>query len=414
MKKFGTFLLLSSFGASLFAAPLLEGTCDKNALSYKIGEKITFSVKLSDGGKPVKGMKLKYNMRGDDGKSFGGLAPSDAPLEVQTSLDKPGFVHLFVEVADESGNPIKNFCRQYNGGAAAAFDEIKPAASEPPDFDSYWQKRVSEYFSAPIKGDLERVYQDPKGNKYPENYEVYKFSIATIGDPARGYITFPKGAKEKSLKIKANFQGYGWAPPSVAIYPDAIGLSLCSHSIDVDKQKEYYEDLKRGKLKGFAWEKELASPKDSYFDGMLMRDLCAIRYAKSLPQWDGKNLEISGGSMGAFQSFAMGALDKNATKLTVYVPWMADISGKKIGRLGGWLPDPLPNRLYFDTINFAKRIKCPIYIRAGLGDYVCPPSGEAALYNSISAPVTIDFVQDATHGFPPHKTAEYRRQKNQN
>ncbi len=414
MKKiaaFVSFVSITALLSLLSGAPLFEGTCDKDALSYKVGEKIKFRVALADDGKPVTGRKIKYVMRGEDGKRFEGVQDSDKPVIVETSLDKPGFVHLQINVLDENGRPDRNFCRPYDGGAGADIEKLAQSVPEPDDFDAYWKQRVAEYSKAPIKADLKRVETTPDGKPVNPNFEVYEFSIPTIGDPARGYITYPKNAADKSLKIRANFQGYGWASPYPAMYGDAIGVSMCSHSVDIGKPKSYYDELKAGKLKGFAWEKTLDSPKDSYFDGMIMRDLAALRYAKSLPTWNGKDLEVNGGSMGAFQSFAMGALDGNVTKLNVAVPWMADLAGKYHGRFNGWLPEPLPNRLYFDTINFAKRVKCPVAIRAGLGDYVCPPSGEAALYNSITAPVSIEFVQDATHGFPKHKTAVYKRQK---
>jgi cephalosporin-C deacetylase-like acetyl esterase len=35
---------------------------------------------------------------------------------------------------------------------------------------------------------------------------------------------------------------------------------------------------------------------------------------------------------------------------------------------------------------------------AGLGDYICPPSGVMAFYNSVTAPKKIVFVQNAQHG----------------
>ncbi|MBS5529908.1 acetylxylan esterase, partial [bacterium] len=57
---------------------------------------------------------------------------------------------------------------------------------------------------------------------------------------------------------------------------------------------------------------------------------------------------------------------------------------------------------YYDTINHAKRIKCPVEItRAGLGDYTCPPSGVAILYNNIKSPKKIRWFQGSTHGYVP-------------
>ena len=55
----------------------------------------------------------------------------------------------------------------------------------------------------------------------------------------------------------------------------------------------------------------------------------------------------------------------------------------------------------------AKRIKNAkvIITRAGLGDYVCPPSGLAILYNNLAtSDKTIVWVQGSDHGFVPEKS----------
>jgi hypothetical protein len=39
--------------------------------------------------------------------------------------------------------------------------------------------------------------------------------------------------------------------------------------------------------------------------------------------------------------------------------------------------------------------------RAGLGDYCCPRSGIAVLYNNIPGPKKINWVQGSTHGYVP-------------
>ena len=59
---------------------------------------------------------------------------------------------------------------------------------------------------------------------------------------------------------------------------------------------------------------------------------------------------------------------------------------------------------YFDPVNLAKRVskKCKLTItRAGLGDYCCPPSGIAVLYNNLPCDKTINWVQGSTHGHVP-------------
>jgi cephalosporin-C deacetylase-like acetyl esterase len=69
-----------------------------------------------------------------------------------------------------------------------------------------------------------------------------------------------------------------------------------------------------------------------------------------------------------------------------------------MGRLRGWRPDWTEALGYYDIVNHAKRVKCPVTISAGLGDYVCPPSGVAILYNNIKSPKSLEVTQGKKHG----------------
>ena len=58
----------------------------------------------------------------------------------------------------------------------------------------------------------------------------------------------------------------------------------------------------------------------------------------------------------------------------------------------------------FFAANMAKRIPktCRMVVPwAGLGDYICPPSGVAAFYNNLTCPKQITWVQGATHFYYP-------------
>lgn len=57
----------------------------------------------------------------------------------------------------------------------------------------------------------------------------------------------------------------------------------------------------------------------------------------------------------------------------------------------------------FDTAVAGSYLKCPVYIESGFGDYICPPSGHMALYNTISSPKKLCFVQNRTHSYLPPK-----------
>ena len=76
------------------------------------------------------------------------------------------------------------------------------------------------------------------------------------------------------------------------------------------------------------------------------------------------------------------------------------------------MPEWTPALGYYDGVNHAKRIKCPVTISAGLGDYICPPSGVVTLYNNIKSNVRLTFHQGQTHGYTMKNAPSYSIEKN--
>ena len=107
--------LASFMGASLlFAGPLdkawMKGTTDKDPLSYKPGEEMVFTVTPQNirGDIPKGTYFLKWERTGDDGVSEKGSEPlTGKPFVYKTRIAKPGFVRLFAEVVDASGQPFR-------------------------------------------------------------------------------------------------------------------------------------------------------------------------------------------------------------------------------------------------------------------------------------------------------------------
>jgi cephalosporin-C deacetylase-like acetyl esterase len=211
----------------------------------------------------------------------------------------------------------------------------------------------------------------------------------------------PKNAQPGSLKLRLSFSGYNASmnKPAVPTGSSAyITFAVNAHSMENGQPSSYYENLKASLGEyGFAAE-DYADPSTSYFRNMILRDVQALRFAKTLPEWNGRDIELSGGSMGGFQATAVAALEPGVTKLSVQIVWMCDVSGRSVGRLEGWLPEYTENLNYFDSVNFAARVKCPTSIsRAGLIDYTTTPIGVAAYYNALKVEKNISFVQSGEH-----------------
>lgn len=377
-----------------------DGKTDKNALEYQPGEEIVFTVQLLEDGKPVGGQNLKWIRRGDDGKTEEGMAVASAtePLVVKTAIDIPGFVRITVSALDEAKKPLKNGDRNvtdFEGGAGTRILEIQ-GYPEPKDFDAYWAKQKARLAEVPLRADYVPV---ESGNEQVLAYDV---KIDCIGKPASGYFCKPKNAAPKSLPARVSFHGYGVrsANKPVGAGMKALALDINAHGIENGQPAEYYQKLQQNELSGYAFSKEEnENPETSYFNGMFLRLIRSLEFIKSQPEWDGKTLIVSGGSQGGLQCLAAAGLDPQVTLCQPYVPWCLDLGGRNLGRQSGWFPAWTEALGYFDAANHAKRIQGHTEIVAGLGDYVCPPSGQMVLYNNLKVPTKLTFYQGKTHGY---------------
>ncbi len=388
------------------------GSTERDATAYRVGEDMTFVLSLqNEDGVAVRCAKFAYERRADGcAETETGIidANADGAFVYTTSIDRPGFVHLIVRACDADGTVIEGY-DIFEGGACANFDEIRQVGAIPADYDDFWVKAIREELD-PVKPE---VLSETFYNCGDPGDIVYDLRIAGPNNTTvSAYLRMPRDAEDKSLPIIVGFMGYGWASAPIPPKDRALYLHVNSHSIENGKSDAYYRDLAQNALANFGFDKaENEQPGTVYFKNMILRDLQALRYAKTLPQWDGKNITVCGGSMGAFQPTHVAALDHDVTYLDIAIPWMCDLRAAEDGRLPGWRPEASHGLDYYDTVTAASRVKCPVHIFAGLGDYICPPSGEAALYHAFTAPTSMELAQNRTHPYQAPIFTSYRFQK---
>lgn len=401
MKRFvvGAVSVLCAWASSA-GTLAMDWSTDKEPVSYRPGEVMTFKMRLVEDGQPLAGKTLKWVRTGDDQKTLSGTAVSSAqPVEIQTSIDRPGFVHIEVSVLSPDGKPVndaKGKPLKFDGGAGADFAKLS-GYPEPADFDAFWKAQKARLAAVPLKASLTAF--DAKNAKF----QVYDAKIDCAGGkPVSGYLSLPKDAKPKSLGAQVNFMGYGFNGANPECHDGMIVLSINAHGFENGRSPEYYKSFQEGALKGYAFNNaENAKPETAYFNGMMLRVLRALEYVKSRPEWDGKTLIANGGSQGGLQAVTAAALDHDVTKCNAYKPWCCDLGGINLQRLRGWRPDYAEGLGYYDTATMGKRVTCETFISAGLGDYVCPPSGVSVLFNNVKGPKTIEYIQGSTHGYNP-------------
>ena len=399
---------------NLFAGTLqFECSSNKDDSIYKAGDKIVFTVKLLEDGQAAADKFIDYRLYHDTKEIKRDKVSAAEVLQVETSSDKPGWVRIAVSARDGDGKVItqpatvkgKKVDQPVNGGIGAMVEpeKLHPVLQEPDDFDAFWDKVKAELAAVPMK-ELERV-------PVPNNkVQIYDVKVACAGDkPVSGYLCIPKDAKPKSCPAIVSFHGAGVrssAQYSNRAVQGVIALDINAHGIENGKPASFYEDLNKNYFSCMPYQGKPVryshynkNDRESfYFKGMYMRLMRALEYVKSLPEWDGKNLIVSGGSQGGAQVLAACALDHDITFARAGVPAMCDHSGCLDGRQSGWPrlytkevyeADPAVAKCasYYDGAYFAKRVKCPIWINTGFIDTTCAPTSVFAAYNSIPAGV---------------------------
>lgn len=386
------------------------GKTNKNPLEYTSGEEMIFTVTLYGDGEVINAPYFRYEVTADDGSKKTGLVEvENGSADIPARCTVPGYARVKVFPCDENKTVLsESNISIFEGGACADFDSIKQTNPEPQNFDEFWdaQRKI-------IEGIEPKLLESVKIDDAPAGFDVYDIKVKCVdgSKPVSAYVSIPQNAKSESCKFRIGFQGYGVASSSVSVREGYISLHMNPHGIENGKKQEYYDALRTGELSGFGF-KNNTPPENSYFRNMILRDIQAMRFLmiqyKDL--WNGKDFEVEGGSMGAFQSTAVSSIMNDVvTKLTINIPWLCDLGSENAGRLNGWRPSYNEGIAYYDTVNFAKRVKAPVAITAGLGDYICPPSGITVLYHSFKCPKTLTFIQNKTHSYNPVEIISYKK-----
>lgn len=370
-----------------------EPYCVKNPIAYYAGEVVSFSLRLVDSkGNPAICHTIRWRMKADGAPALERVLAGNEAVGFTCAIRtvQPGYIRLYVAAYDGDGKLLA----EYKDGAIASLYAIKSAGQEPPDFAAYWAKAMNEIQATPLQT-AERILVYPEH----ETHAIWDVKIPMpAGRPMSGYLCIPHGAAAHSLSAMAVFMGYGVVScPLMDLYPDRITLVVNSHGLPNDRPPAFYEELKNGELRDFAF----SNPQDGeLMQRMIQRDVVGARFLRTLPEWNGRELVAQGGSMGAMQATAVAALSGVVTRLCIDIPWMTDIAGESLGREKGWLPVVTPLKSMYDTIHMARRITCPVDITAGLADEVCPPSGAAALFNALSVSRSLTYCPRRGHADP--------------
>ena len=384
---------------------------DHSDWTYQIGETVKFAISVYKNGNLLNNVMVRCEIGPEKQDPFIKeifTLVSGTQIVNAGTLKNPGFLRC-IAIAEVEGKEYRNL-------ATAAFDPIgiKPTVESPVDFDEFWKISKEELLKIPIDAKMTLLPE-----RCTEKVNVYHVSIQNfkIGIRLYGILCMPK--KEGKYPALLQVPGAGVRPYNGDIMNAEKGIitfQIGIHGIPVNMEPSVYVDLANGVLNGYP-NYNLDNRDRFFYKRVYLGCIRANDFLTSLPEFDGNNLGVTGGSQGGALSIVTAALDSRVKILGVYYPALCDLTGYLNGRAGGWphyfdktniqynnTKEKLETVGYYDVVNFAKRIKVPGFYTWGYNDETCPPTSMYSAYNLIQAPKQIFLALETGHWTFPEQT----------
>ena len=315
----------------------------------------------------------KIEIIGDQPEMIYVAVEADANLgEVAGSIVAPQFV---------GGNTGRN-TGFYAVGAAVAPGKLTPSTTRPADFDAFWESKLTAQSKVPINAVLTPVETTVPG------VEMNMFVLDALGSHAHGYVAKPTGEGKFPALIQLQYAGVYALNATADAQRAADGWLM----VNVDSHDKLASDPSGTVPRNYQAIGN-TDRETSYFLNMYLRDSRVLDYVLTRPDWDGKTIVLTGGSMGGQQSLMLAGLRPDKiTAVLVCVPAGADTNGDLHGRKTGYPnwpsdnPEVMNTALFFDPVNFASRIQAPVMAGMGFIDTISPPAGVWTALNQILGP----------------------------
>jgi cephalosporin-C deacetylase-like acetyl esterase len=289
-------------------------------------------------------------------------------------------------------------------------ENIRPTQVMPDDFRAFWEK---------AKADAAQIPLDPFPTLQPDlctpalNVYHVRFQNNVRGSYIYGMLCVPKQPGKYPAVLRVPGAGvHAFTGDRALAARGVITLEIGIHGIPVNLPQQVYADLASAALNGYAFY-NMDDRDRYYFKRVYIGCKRAIDFIYTLPEFDGQNVAVVGGSQGGALAVVTAALDPRVKCFASRHPGSCDLSGFMYGRPGGWpglknhprAEQLLETAKYYDVVNFARILKTPGYFTWGFNDTACPPTTMFSAYNVIPAEKTLKVYTETAHWhFPEQNT----------
>ena len=371
---------------------------------YKTGEKAKVEVSFYRYGMP-QDVEVTYEIGPD-------MMPATASGKVRLkggravvdmgTMKTPGFLDLRLTAR------LDNQKYEHHVKVGFSPEQLKPYTKNPADFDAFWQKalekarkevsserlevsrtRADEYCTAETDMYLLKIKTDQQHSIYAYLSMPKEAAHGQSSDRRFPIVLCPPGAGVKT--IKEPMRNLYYAKNGL------IRLEMEIHGLNPTMTAEQFKEISSAFDRENGYLSNGLDNKDNYYmKHVYVACVRALDYLCSLPEWDGKNVFVQGGSQGGALALITAGIDRRVTACVANHPALSDMAGYLAKRAGGYphfnkqnsmlTPQKVETLAYYDVVNFARRITCPVYMTWGYNDNVCPPTTSYIVWNLITAP----------------------------
>lgn len=277
--------------------------------------------------------------------------------------------------------------------------EYKPQLTKRNDFDDFWEETLKENEEYPLDSKLEEYNYPVKEVKvYNAYYNGFK------GTRINGwYVLPPDASKDHKVPVLIRYHGY---TGNKAYVQECLKWSIqgCAVlTVNVRGQGGITPDTaiySQGGIKGWMT-LGILDKYQYYYRNVYMECVRAIDFVCEREEIDSGQIGVLGVSQGGGLSMAVCALDKRPGFAMPVYPYLCHFErAMEMYQEGPYSElfdyfrrfDPemltrdkvFETLSYFDSMNMAPMIQCPVLMAIGLRDLTCPPSTMFAAYNHLN------------------------------
>lgn len=272
---------------------------------------------------------------------------------------------------------------------------IRPVRTAREDYDEFWAAMTDVRNELGGRGKREETDPDLPG--------VRAFRVVLEGwknTPVHAWFLLPPQPAQAPHPCLVIAHGYADSKGDPAQYAAWLLRGYAVMAFDVRGQGGETGDQAGsgyGTVKGWITQ-GILDKHTCYYKAIVLDALQAVDWAAAQPEIDPERIAVMGGSQGGGLALLTAAFHPRIAAAVADIPNMCQMdfgifnstgslaeAAEFVNRHPEHLERVLATLSYYDAVNCADRIRCPILVSAGLKDTVCWPETIYAVYNGIAA-----------------------------